>query len=936
MTTADNSEIRLIFIPPDRSHAASRWQLKLSSTRPLLAKWNSEEQPLGQDAENWKLNLDPRVRDLIELYRDYAQNLGADPEEPLITIPGEMDTAFLISCVSTGLCFLETGTETLPLSVSRDFAGVKIELKASPRKLVLQTEPSFCFIETTRRLYRAERGAIAPIPEILPRDALTSLFIRGEIPLEDDLLEALMKLTPPARGFFILPELIPGDMAGLSLELVPASDFAEVRVGIKLPDAELSAPLPLDHLRRAVTYNDPVWVSADNKLIRISSEMPAYASLKELHGSIRGNFFSFLNEISSNRIVTRDLDTLYSRFLPRVAKFASLRSNGASVEVAEHPSTFKLTLLPSTFRQDYFEVGFDFQLNGHSINAAEAESIAETGHVRLGDEMVLVDEPLRQKFKELFHLIRKKKGTPAHIPAARIPILASFFNDIHLPEQLSGMMEHRSASGEFEIPELPIPGGLAALLRNYQKTGFRWLGWLDRFGFGGILADEMGLGKTLQVLTFLLYKKVSPDHGPKKPSLIIAPTALLRNWSAEIYKFIGRSLDFTIIEGTPDSRKKKIKSLNSLDLGITSYPLLQNDLEYYKAIEFDWCILDEAQHIKNRDARRTQCVKEINAQHRLAVTGTPLENNPAELWSLFDFILPGYLGTYGEYKALYESPLLSIQLQERQKASKELRDFIAPFVLRRTKAEVLQELPPKIEQDIELELTDTQKTAYLAAVSQIKNDWQSGSSRTTIELLAALTRLRQICLHPALIDPDLGDQPETSVKLQVLLELLDEARDSGHRVVIFSQFVEMLTLIRKSLDGNTEYLYIDGRTKNRVELARQFNEGNIPIFLISLKAGGTGLNVTGADTVILFDPWWNPAVENQAIDRTHRMGQTRSVQVFRLVTSGTIEDKIQNLKREKQKLFDDLMESSPGLAGKLTPEILEQLLDCQLEMGNSL
>jgi SNF2 family DNA or RNA helicase len=451
--------------------------------------------------------------------------------------------------------------------------------------------------------------------------------------------------------------------------------------------------------------------------------------------------------------------------------------------------------------------------------------------------------------------------------------------------------------------------------------------FLKRTGFSGILADEMGLGKTVQVLAFLLIIK------GRGYSLVVCPTALVYNWVNEIRKFIGNGLSYIIIDGTKKERMEKIKRIPDYNIAITSYPLLHADNNEYQNFFFHYCIIDEAQHIKNKQAKRTHSIKGIKSQYRLALTGTPVENTVTELWSIFDFLMPDFLGSHPAFKKRFENPLSSFNAEERNIAMRQLKALVKPFILRRTKDTVLKELPPKIEQEILLELTEKQKALYLETLSSVKKNYQAlqafGSiGRSAIDILAALTRLRQLCLHPGLFDRSLLDAPDISIKLKALMELILESIDSGHRVAVFSQFVEMLKIIRLELKKeDIEYSYIDGQTKNRFELVEHFNASEIPVFLISLKAGGTGLNIIGADSVILFDPWWNPAVENQAIDRVHRIGQKSVVHVYRLLTIGTIEEKIKRLQFYKKDVFDSLITQSHSFIKNMTWDDLRDLME---------
>lgn len=477
---------------------------------------------------------------------------------------------------------------------------------------------------------------------------------------------------------------------------------------------------------------------------------------------------------------------------------------------------------------------------------------------------------------------------------------------------------------EPEDLEIEVPKELNADLRDYQKFGYKWLKTLSKYGFGGILADEMGLGKTVQMLTFLLSEK---KEGAKT-SIAVVPTSLVYNWEEEVKKF-APTLKSLLIIGNKTERNELIKKAVDYDLVITSYPLMRRDIDEYQPIIFEHCILDEAQHIKNHGSLNAKSVKNINAKQYFALTGTPMENSLSELWSIFDYLMPGYLLSYGKFSMKYEKPITK---DEDIGKLKDLNHHIKPFILRRLKKEVLKELPDKIEQRILVDMTKEQKKLYLAYLQAIKGELMDeigivGYNKSHIKILAGLTRLRQICCHPGIFVEDYkGD----SGKLESLEEIIQEAKNGGHRVLVFSQFTTMLQRIREALENKgIKCLYLDGSTPmiERGESVRSFNKGVGDVFLISLKAGGTGLNLTSADMVIHYDPWWNPAVEDQATDRAHRIGQENTVQVIKLITKGTIEEKIFQLQEHKKEMIDKVIQEGETLVSKLSEEELMSLFE---------
>ena len=476
--------------------------------------------------------------------------------------------------------------------------------------------------------------------------------------------------------------------------------------------------------------------------------------------------------------------------------------------------------------------------------------------------------------------------------------------------------------------ELPhLSASLSECLRGYQQEGVRWLRLLEECGFHGILADEMGLGKTVQALAAVSAHKYSASVA--KPSIVVCPTSLVENWLVEAQRFTPE-LKTMAVRGA--DRADLLAMVGDHDLIVTSYALLRRDIIEYGTHDFAYAILDEAQHIKNpRTANATAC-KELRGDHRLVLTGTPIENSLSEIWSIFDFVLPGYLGSQREFRQDYETPTSD---EQRDVSLRELASHVHPFILRRTKKEVCEELPPKMEQVVFCDLGTEQRHLYntvLAAGRQMLNQAQGeGWRRHRFELLSILMRLRQICCHPDLLPEDFREgfeQPIPSVKMDLAREVILEAIDSGCRILLFSQFTSVLKLLPPWLDENgIRYEYLDGSTKDRQMRVDRFNaDDGIPIFLLSLKAGGTGLNLTGANTVIHYDQWWNPMVEDQATDRTHRIGQTRDVTAIKLVTRHTIEEKILALQESKRDLFRRLIAGAPGRLGELTEEDVAFLL----------
>ena len=479
---------------------------------------------------------------------------------------------------------------------------------------------------------------------------------------------------------------------------------------------------------------------------------------------------------------------------------------------------------------------------------------------------------------------------------------------------------------------LELPKGLNANLRSYQETGYRWLKTLDSYSFGGILADDMGLGKTIQLVSVILSYVESCENNPeckRRASLVICPSSLTLNWYNEIQKF-APSLKIMLINGGIQERKNKIKEIDNYDVVVTSYDLLKRDIDVHNNMnyKFKYVIADEAQYIKNNNTQNFKAIKEIKADTRYALTGTPIENSLSELWSIFDFVMPGYLFSYKKFKELYETPIVR---GEDNQAMKRLKMLIEPFILRRIKEDVLTELPDKTITILNNEMEEEQAKVYMSYMSQVKEEIETeislnGFERSQIKILSLLMRLRQICCHPALF---IENYKGESSKLNQCIQIVKDAVESGHKILLFSGYTSMFDIIEEELNKeNIKYYKLTGQTKvgERIKLVEEFNENNdIKVFLISLKAGGTGLNLIGADMVIHYDPWWNLSAENQATDRTYRIGQKKNVQVYKLITKNSIEEKIYELQQKKAKLIDNMLSTKETFISKLSKDEIMNL-----------
>ncbi|WP_235917328.1 DEAD/DEAH box helicase [Hymenobacter busanensis] len=507
-------------------------------------------------------------------------------------------------------------------------------------------------------------------------------------------------------------------------------------------------------------------------------------------------------------------------------------------------------------------------------------------------------------------------------PSISFATLAELYDPTALtPETRAQLAHYQAAVADFAgIEAVPVPAGLRATLREYQRQGLNWLNFLDTFGFGGCLADDMGLGKTVQVLAFLLHLR---GQGRTGASLVVVPTSLVFNWQAEVEKF-APSLRVHVLHGA--ARRPDAQAFASADIVLTTYNTMLADIRWLKDYAFDYVFLDEAQAIKNPDSQRYKAARLLQARNRVVLTGTPVENNTYDLYGQLSFACPGLLGSRQHFHDQYAAPIDKFKDTQRVR---QLQQKISPFVLRRTKGQVARELPDKTEMVLYCEMGAEQRRVYEACRQDFRakllGQSEETATKSRLHLLQGLTRLRQICNAPALL-PEEADFGPTSAKLEVVLEEI-ETRAPQHKILVFSQFVKMLDLIRAELrQRGIAHEYLTGQTRNRAAAVAAFQErDDVRVFLVSLKAGGTGLNLTAADYVYLVDPWWNPAVENQAIDRSHRIGQTRKVVAVRLICPNTIEDKIMKLQEGKRELAHELIRTDADLVKALTQQELLEL-----------
>jgi superfamily II DNA or RNA helicase len=601
-----------------------------------------------------------------------------------------------------------------------------------------------------------------------------------------------------------------------------------------------------------------------------------------------------------------------AQFTPNFEKStAHLQTAAIASEVTETPEGFTLTL--------------GLQAGQTSEAELRAALAGNYGYVENGGQIYLLDPA---SMNQLTVAQRALAGDPTstasprqtwRVSAARVAETQDILDQISPNFQPPAAWRERSEAlrNLASLPPAPIPSALTEQLRPYQRLGAAWLWHLHRHQLGGILADEMGLGKTLQALALL---SASKAENPDRPSLVVCPASLLENWRREAARFTPE-LRVSVHHG---GRRSNDTEFSAHDLVITSYGTLARDRALFETVEFACIVADEAQHVKNRRSQNAQALRALRARGRFMLTGTPLENSLDDLRALFEFLLPGFLDRLPT----------GLRADERAWHDARLRARTAPYLLRRTKRSVAPELPSKLEQTIWCEPTAAQAKLYRDMEQRTEREMidlaagGANEAKLRFALLTQLLRLRQICCDPRLVAPD--SSAEHSAKLEALRELLAEALDDGHRVLIFSQFTSLLALLRAEFDAQeTAYCYLDGSMTTRArqaEVDRFQNSPDVPVFLLSLKAGGTGLNLTAADTVVHFDPWWNPAVEAQATDRAHRIGQTRQVTTYKLVCSGTVEEKVLALQQEKRALLADVFEASDAAAAKLSLDDLKSLI----------
>jgi SNF2 family DNA or RNA helicase len=754
--------------------------------------------------------------------------------------------------------------------------------------------------------------------------------------------------------------------------------ITEKRGWYKDPAVEIAlARISFDYDGNMATMSDrnTIFTSArENTLIKYKRDLKKEHELKDrLHNTYNlrsikkyQRLYNITRDIASDLTATGfdenlndpDLANSWIEFVAQ--SVPELRQDGWQIEIDEsfpynitHPDDDWYAEIDESSGIDWFGLELGVSINGKQTNLLPILLAA------LKDEYHAVNMDISEPDEGQLWYFPFPDGSRLALPARRIWMLMSFLKDLYNFESLgdngslrlsrleaADLAELEAAMKALDlrwfggekirklgqklkdftcIKRVEVPKNFKADLRDYQKDGLNWMQFLREYGLGGILADDMGLGKTIQALAYILREK--EDKRLTKPVLVVAPTSVLVNWHMEVDRFAPK-LKTLALHGS--ERKQHFDTIGKYDLVLTTYPLLTRDKKALLEQEFHTIILDEAQYIKNSKAKNTQVACQLKADHRICMTGTPVENHLGELWSQFNFLLPGFLGDEKKFRQFFRNPIERNGNMDRNAA---LVRRIKPFILRRTKDEIATELPPKTlilrTASLEKSQRDLYETIRVSMQKKVRDEIaKKGFARSHIVVLEALLRLRQTCCDPRLLKMKVAEKVEESAKLDMLMEMIPKMVEEGRRILLFSQFVSMLELIENELDTKgLKYVKLTGQTKDRKTPIETFQNGDVSIFLISLKAGGTGLNLTAADTVFHYDPWWNPAAENQATDRAHRIGQDKPVFVYKLLTEGTVEEKILQMQEKKKALAEGIFNPNSKSANKLTADDINALFE---------
>jgi superfamily II DNA or RNA helicase len=899
---------------------------------------------------------------------DFLLGLPYQGAKCVFMLQGPRWSQALEAMLATGRCYHEKAECSTPLRLGKPRSiewQWRVDSYGRQHAQWLITPAADIYLFQTPSWYiDSQKGECGPLTTHLPYDLQQRLYSMPpisphdvetlNIELQHDYPDAPV---PPLRRFETVD--------AKRVKPVPCLRLTTLKIEVSKGDTERIdlACLSFDYAGIAINRRMPACRIKEGRLIRVerdlTMERTAFVSLsqvgfmEEKDLSVRTGEDCFIPEYELGLDEAEVWLTLQAEALPR------LKAEGWRIEFDHFRFHFSWAegwiCNPAKLdRQDWFSLSLGVNSEGQRIELLpilleylralpQGLSMADIGEKSFiipyqdlqGGERLL--GLTARQVKPLLHILLELYGNKAlsedssvhlsRIQLARLTALKPDIEGFHLKwvadADVQLLLERLSRVDQ--IPAVQSPSGLNAELRPYQQRGLDWLQFLREYRLGGILADDMGLGKTLQAIAHLLSEKESGRADC--PSLVVVPTSLMFNWHREIQRFAPQ-LKFLLLHGP--RRKSHFRHLSGYDLIITTYPLLMRDREVLTRQSYHLMILDEAQAIKNPKAQVRRVAKDIDARHRLCLTGTPLENNLGELWSLFDFVLPGLLGDAKQFSRFFRTP---IEKQGDSVVAQRLSRRIRPFLLRRTKERVARDLPNKTEivhsVMLEGEQREIYETVRVAMHRRVREEIaRQGLERSQIIVLDALLKLRQVCCDPRLVKLEAAQKVNQSAKLSALMTMLHEMVEEGRRILLFSQFTGMLALIEEEIQRvGIDYVKLTGRTKDRESPVNRFQQGEVPLFLISLKAGGVGLNLTAADTIIHYDPWWNPAVERQATDRAHRIGQQQAVFVYKLICEGTVEEKILAMQNQKQSLVENLYQAG----GTHEPQWNEQDLEALFE-----
>ena len=917
-------------------------QLRTTGMIPVCCeiRFNNKSVPVSDAPRETSYTFSEKDESILYVLEDIAE--GAVPHRSEMSPP---DFINLMNLCAGKPIFLEGADQPITVNAATVRSSIMMDLDRENGELILFLETPLAFLKpgefplyvvSRKEVWAYGGGHFWRVENILPQPlhgvytkpvvvARKSVprFMNTELPLLQKLIKVNTEITSdlfttdPAAPQFQL--LIKGSPASLSATLYALYEEHKLVAARNDKDAQFAIPDPEDLLRYHVR--------------NIPREQQALAWLKKT--GLIGVQGDDLEPI----VGCREVMNFLGSDLPALRRLGWQVEFEGKVKPFVEDAHFAAPVVHVDENQgnSWFEIGFSYEDGeGENLDPAEIQRALRKGESFLSHKgrTIFLDAGAIDSLNTVFQDCASGEGSGAglfrmdNVYAAYVKSSLDAIDGVDVEANAEWLKNAERHNRTMQVEAVDIGARLEAILRPYQKEGVNWLRFLEKNHFGGILADDMGLGKTLQTLTWLSVEREREDQR-NKPTLVVCPTSLVDNWAEEAQRFVP---ELSVITIFGSKRMKDLEEIPEHDLVITSYALLRRDIDHYLNMEFTAVVLDEAQHIKNRSTQNAIAVKKIQARHKLVLTGTPIENSVSDLWSIMDFLMPGYLGRHDVFRANIELPI-SRGGPEAEDAQRRLRRKLQPFLLRRMKKDVAKDLPPKIERVITCSLTADQQMVYKELLNASRRKIcnmveQQGFNRSRMEVLKTLLRLRQTCCHLDLLKLPGLNSKNPSTKLSLFQELLNEAMDGGHRMLVFSQFTTMLGILREYLEEKEiKYCYLDGSTKNRLTIVKQFNmDRTIPVFLISLKAGGTGLNLVGADMVLHFDPWWNPAVEDQATDRAYRIGQTRTVYSMKLITKGTVEEKVLEMQRKKKSVIDATLSTDEKVMDKLTWNDVQELL----------